>query len=157
MAVRMPNTAMDGCSGFSPDHHTASISNIQLVCGLCPPGQSVQKGESTPRRSQQKSCSDPIQGRCSRFSAIKKPQVPYLQTLVFLPHLSSSPGLRIPSSHTAFSGFPNDRLSSNVGASTHPVAVPSGILTRFSILLRGCYRIRRHSNGIFTCELSIHD
>jgi len=21
----MPNTAMDGCSGFSPDHHTASI------------------------------------------------------------------------------------------------------------------------------------
>ena len=30
----MPNTAMDGCSGFSPDHLTASISNIQLVCGL---------------------------------------------------------------------------------------------------------------------------
>ena len=26
-----PNTAMDGCSGFSPDHHAASISNIQLA------------------------------------------------------------------------------------------------------------------------------
>ena len=30
MAVRMPNTAMDGCSGFPPDHLTASISIIQL-------------------------------------------------------------------------------------------------------------------------------
>ena len=67
----MPNTAMDGCSGFSPDHHTASISNIQLVCGPWPSGQSVQKGESTRRRSQQKSCSNPILGRCSRFSATK--------------------------------------------------------------------------------------
>ena len=25
MARLMPNTVMDGCSGFSPDHHTASI------------------------------------------------------------------------------------------------------------------------------------
>ena len=22
---------------------------------------------------------------------------------------------------------------------------------------RGCYRVRRHSNGIFTCEAGIHD
>ena len=104
-----------------------------------------------------KKLQQPYTGPLQPFFRNKKPQVPYLQTLVFLPHLSSSPGLRIISSHTAFSGFPNDRLSSNVGASTHTVAVPSGIRTRFSILLRRCYRIRRHSNGIFTCTVSIHD
>ena len=117
----------------------------------------MHKGGSTRRRSQQKSCSNPKPEPLQPFFRNKKPQAPYLQTLVFLPHLSSSPGLRIISSHTAFSGFPNDRLSSCVGASTHTVAVPSGILTRFSILLRGCYRFRRHSNGIFTCTVSIHD
>ena len=57
----------------------------------------------------------------------------------------------------AFSGFPNDRLSPCTAASTHTVAVPSGIRTRFSILLRSCYRFHRHSNGIFTCEVSIHE
>ena len=91
------------------------------------------------------------------FFRNKKPQNPYLQILVFLPHLSSSPDLRIISSHTAFSDFSNDRLSSNVGASTHTVAVPSGIHTRFSILLWCCYHIHKHLNGIFTCTVSIHD
>ena len=98
----------------------------------------------------------PYTGPLQPFFRNKKPQNPYLQILVFLPHLSSSPDLRIISSHTAFSGFPNDRLSSNVGASTHTVAVPSGILARLSILLWGCYRVHRHSNGIFTCDHSIH-
>ncbi len=104
-----------------------------------------------------KKLQQPHTGPLHPFFRNKKPQAPYLQNLVFLPHLSSSPDLRIISSHTAFSGFPNDRLSSCVGASTHTVAVPSGILTRFSILLRGCYRVRRHSNGIFTCTDSIHE
>ena len=91
------------------------------------------------------------------FFRNKKPQNPYLQILVFLPHLSSSPDSRLVSNHTAFSGYPNDRLSSNVIASTHTVAVPSGIHTRFSILLWGCYRLHRHLNGIFTCTDSIHE
>ena len=34
--------------------------------------------------------------------------------------------------------------------STHTVAVPSGIFTRFSILLWGCYRFHRHSNHNIT-------
>ena len=65
----------------------------------------------------------------------QKTTEPVLADPCVLPHLSSSPDLRIISSHTAFSDFSNDRLSSNVGASTHTVAVPSGIHTRFSILL----------------------
>ena len=57
----------------------------------------------------------PYTGPLQPFFRNKKPQNPYLQILVFLPHLSSSPDLRIISSHTAFSDFSNDRLSSNVG------------------------------------------
>ena len=41
----------------------------------------------------------------------------------------------------------NDRLSPKCRTSTHTVAVPSGNLTRFSILPWGCYRTHRHSNG----------
>ncbi len=104
-----------------------------------------------------KKVQQPVTGPLQPYFRNKKPQNPYLQILVFLPHLSSSPDLRIISSHTAFSDFSNDRLSSNVGASTHTVAVPSGIHTRFSILLRGCYRLHRHLNGIFTCTDSIHE
>ena len=104
-----------------------------------------------------KKLQQPYTGPLQPFFRNKKPQNPYLQILVFLPHLSSSPDLRIISSHTAFSDFSNDRLSSNVGASTHTVAVPSGIHTRFSILLWGCYRVHRHLNGIFTCTDSIHE
>ncbi len=104
-----------------------------------------------------KKLQQPYKESLQPFFRNKKPQNPYLQILVFLPHLSSSPDLRIISSHTAFSDFSNDRLSSNVGASTHTVAVPSGIHTRFSILLWGCYRVHRHLNGIFTCTDSIHE
>ena len=104
-----------------------------------------------------KKLQQPYTGPLQPFFRNKKPQNPYLQILVFLPHLSSSPDLRIISSHTAFSDFSNDRLSSNVGASTYTVAVPSGIHTRFSILLWGCYRVHRHLNGIFTCTDSIHE
>ena len=136
---------MDGCSGFSPDHHAVSISNIQLVCGEL--FGAILRGRQAEKH---KKLQQPYKESLQPFFRNKKPQVPYLQTLVFLPHLSSSPDLRIISSHTAFSGFPNDRLSSNVGASTHTVAVPSGIRTRLSILLWGCYRIHRHLNGIFT-------
>ena len=65
------------------------------------------------------------------------------------PHLSSSPDLRFfgfvrPSQISPMTGFRLARTS------THTVAVPSGILTRLSILLRCCYRIHRHFNGIFT-------
>ena len=113
---------------------------------LCRGG--IRTWTATAKKLQQ-----PYKGPLQPFFRNKKPQNPYLQILVFLPHLSSSPDLRIISSHTAFSDFSNDRLSSNVGASTHTVAVPSGIHTRFSILPRGCYRIRRHSKGIFTCNV----
>ena len=63
------------------------------------------------------------------------------------PHLSSSPDLRFcgsvrPSQVAPMTGFRLARTS------THTVAVPSGILTRLSILLQCCYRSRRHLNGI---------
>ena len=120
-------------------------------------GNEQVKGDKTTQTVTAKKLQQPYKELLQPFFRNKKPQNPYLQILVFLPHLSSSPDLRIISSHTAFSDFSNDRLSSNVGASTHTVAVPSGIHTRFSILLWGCYRVHRHLNGIFTCEVSIHD
>ena len=142
---------MDGCSGFPPDSQTASIKQYSVgLRAVTARAISRSRGMRPTQTVTAKKLQQPYTGPLQPFFRNKKPQVPYLQTLVFLPHLSSSSDLRILSSHTAFSGFPNDRLSSCVGASTHTVAVPSGILTRFSILLRGCYRIRRHSNGILT-------
>ena len=120
-------------------------------------GNQQVKGMRPAQTVTAKKLQQPYKESLQPFFRNKKPQNPYLQILVFLPHLSSSPDLRIISSHTAFSDFSNDRLSSNVGASTHTVAVPSGILTRFSILLWGCYRVHRHLNGIFTCSDSIHE
>ena len=143
-----PNTAMDGCSGFSPDHQTASISNIQLACGLHRRGYPCRRINAWPAVQQKLRHS--LRNAAAVFPQQKITGSVLADPCAFL-HSSSSPDLRIVSSHIAFSGFPNDRLSSNVGASTHTVAVPSGILTRLSILLRGCYRIRRHLNGIFTC------
>ena len=61
-------------------------------------GGAIYAGGSRTATGKVKSCNNPIKGRCSRFSATKKSQVPYLQTLVFLPHLSSSSDLRILSS-----------------------------------------------------------
>ena len=104
-----------------------------------------------------KKLQQPYTGPLQPFFRNKKSQNPYLQTRVVLPHLSSSSDLRIVSFCAAFSGFPNDQLSPCTAASTHTAAVPSGNLTRLSILLRGCYRDRRHSNGIFTCRLSIYE
>ena len=91
------------------------------------------------------------------FFRNKKPQNPYLQILVFLPHLSSSSDLRILSSTQPSQISPMTDFRLSVGASTHTAAVPSGIHTRFSILLWGCYRVHRHLNGIFTCMVSIRE
>ena len=62
-----------------------------------------------------------------------------------------------PKLHTAFSGLTQWPTFVKCGASTHTAAVPSGIHTRFSILLWCCYHIHKHLNGIFTCTVSIHD
>ena len=68
-------------------------------------------------------------------------RVPVRQTC-----LSSSPDLRLLSSPTAFSDCSNDRLSPCVAVSALTVAVPFVNLTRFPILRRGCYHLRRHLN-----------
>jgi len=77
-----PNTAMDGCSGFSPDHLTVSISNIQLAAGCDHPGNQRIRGNSaqtaTAKKLQQL-LKEPLQP----FFRNKKPQNPYLQILVF--------------------------------------------------------------------------
>ena len=61
---------------------------------------------------QSKNCSNHT-GCCSRFSTTKTTESVLADSCVS-PHLSSSPDLRIFNSHTAFSAFANDRLSSNV-------------------------------------------
>ena len=59
---------------------------------------SRSRGNDLLRRSQQKKLQQPYIGPLQPFFRNKKSQVPYLQTLVFLPHLSSSSDLRILSS-----------------------------------------------------------
>ena len=143
---------MDGCSGFSPDYHTASISNIQLDRGMHISGQSCWGRQAEKYKKLQQPYK---KGRCSRFSATKNHRLRTCRPVCF-PHLSSSPDLRIFSSAWPSQGNPQWPAFALCRTSTHTVAVPSGIRTRFSILLRGCYHIRRHSNGIFTFEKSIH-
>ena len=52
-----------------------------------------------------------MKSRCSRFSATKNHRIRTCRFMC-LPHLSSSPDLRLLSVPTAFSAFANDRLSS---------------------------------------------
>ena len=157
MAVRMPNTAMDGCSGFSPDHHTASISNIQLAADCDRQGNQRIRGKDPHRRSQQKSCSNPT----NRVAAAVFPQQKTTGSVLADPSVFTSFKqffwLTHPKLHTAFSGLTQWPTFVKCGASTHTAAVPSGILTRFSILLWCCYHIHKHLNGIFTCTVSIHE
>ena len=212
MARGIPNTAMDGCSGFSPDHHTASIipfldkmvntilsrdihrapplaerNSIDYIfsgyaagriCGLIKRSNRFiwklvnqysvglravtvkairAEGGIHTQTVTAKKLQQPYTGPLQPFFRNKKPQAPYLQTLVFLPHLSSSSDLRIVSSVQPSQGNPQWPAFAKHKTFSHTAAVPSGILTRLSILLRGCYRFRRHSNGIFTCTVSIHD
>ena len=73
-----PNTAMDGCSGFSPDHLTASTHNIHLVCR-----------KNTAATLQRAAAAVFLQQKTTG-SVLADPSV--------FPHLSSSPDLRIISS-----------------------------------------------------------
>ena len=83
------------------------------------------------------------------FFRNKKPQAPYLQTLVFLPHLSSSSDLRIlsstqPSQVSPMTDFrPVWRLLAYSGGTvrdSHPVIYsPAGLLPRPQALKRNIY------------------
>ena len=80
MAGGEPNTAMDGCSGFSPDHLAVSTSNIQLVC------------------EKAKSCSNPTNRVAAAVFPQQKSHRSVLADPCVFPHLSSSPDLRLNSS-----------------------------------------------------------
>ena len=80
MARGEPNTAMDGCSGFAPDHLAVSISNIQLVC------------------EKAKSCSNPTNRVAAAVFPQQKSHRSVLADPCVFPHLSSSPDLRLISS-----------------------------------------------------------
>ena len=110
-----------------------------------------------------KSYSNPSKGPLQPFFRNKKSQNPYLQTHVFLPHLSSSSDLRIVSSHTAFSGFPNDRLSSSCRClhaysggtvrDSHPVFYsPAGLLPRPQALKRNIYLRIYDTRSLYDCQ-----
>ena len=149
---------MDGCSGFPPDSQTASIKQYSVgLRAVTVRAISRSRGIRPAQMVTAKNCSNPK----NRVAAAVFPQQKITGSVLAdpcaLPRLSSSPDLRVTGFCTAFSGFPNDRLSSVCISFALTVAVPSGNLTRLSILLRGCYRDRRHSNGIFTCRLSIYE
>ena len=162
MARGMPNTAMDGCSGFSPDHHTASISNIQLVCGPWPSGQSVQKGESTRRRSQQKSCSNPTNRVAAAVFPQQKSTGSVLADPRVFPHLSRSPDLWIisivrPSQISPMTGF---RLAQHLPTysggtvrESHPVFYsPAALLPHPQALKRNIYLRKQYTRYCPKCQ-----
>ena len=96
MANIMPNTAMDGCSGFPPDHLTASISNIQLAADCDRQGNQQVKGVETPDGHSKKAAATLHRAAAAVFPQQKITGSVLADPCVF-PHLSSSPDLRIDS------------------------------------------------------------
>ena len=89
---------MDGCSGFPPDSQTASIKQYSVGLRAVTVRAIRAEGGIHTQTVTAKKLQQPYKGPLQPFFRNKKPQVPYLQTLVFLPHLSSSSDLRILSS-----------------------------------------------------------
>ena len=129
--ARRPNTAMDGCSGFSPDHHALSISNIQLVCEKC------------------KSCSNPTNRVAAAVFPQQKSHRSVLADPCVLPHLSSSSDLRIlsstqPSQVSPMTDFRQvwclHAYSGGTVRDSHPVLYsPAGLLPHPQALKRNIY------------------
>lgn len=107
-----PNTGMDGCSGFAPDCFLPYLLRYEIkLCGLLPEGLSQSaRGSHFGNREQQKNCSTP-KDAAAVFR--NKDHIPYLQAWRKKHRMSSSPDWRFSGFCIAFSGFPNDRLSSN--------------------------------------------
>ena len=150
MARGEPNTAMDGCSGFAPDHLAVSISNIQLVC------------------EKAKSCSNPTNRVAAAVFPQQKTTGSVLADPRVFPHLSSSPDLRInssawPSQVAPMTGF---RLMQNLHAysggtvrESHPVFYsPVKLLPLTQALKRNIYlphkyiRLHKKSQWTFSAE-----
>ena len=89
---------MDGCSGFPPDSQTASIKQYSVGLRAVTVRAIRAEGGIHTQTVTAKKLQQPYTGPLQPFFRNKKPQAPYLQTLVFLPHLSSSSDLRILSS-----------------------------------------------------------
>ena len=90
---------MDGCSGFPPDSQTASIKQYSVgLRAVTVRAIRAEGGIHTQTVTAKKAAATLQTESLQPFFRNKKPQVPYLQTLVFLPHLSSSSDLRILSS-----------------------------------------------------------
>ena len=116
------------------------------LCRGVAPGRAIcRRGKSTATGGN-KNCGNSHRNCRSRFSASKTTAIRTCRSRCGSHRLSSSPDLRIfrtvrPSQVSPMTGF---RLAQ---PSTHTVAVPFVICTRFSILPWGCYRSHRHSNG----------
>ena len=100
---QLPNTAIDGCSGFSPDHKTISDTQYSF------------DGSKKLQQS--------LWTAAAVFLHTKYTHQPQIRGRVVNTHSSRSSDLRIVSICTAFSGFPNDRLS--------PCAEPPRIQRRY--------------------------
>ena len=140
---------MDGCSGFWPDHLTASIKQYSVglravtVQAICAEG-GIHTWTVTAKKLQQ-----PYKESLQPFFRNKKPQNPYLQILVFLPHLSSSSDLRIlsstqPSQISPMTDFRQvwclHAYSGGTVRDSHPVFYsPVGLLPRPQALKRNIY------------------
>ena len=101
---------MDGCSGFSPDHHTASISNIQLAADCDHPGNQRIRGAIRTGGHSKKAAATPTRAAAAVFPQQKTTESVLADSCVF-PHLSSSSDLRIISSVRPSQETPNDQLS----------------------------------------------
>ena len=89
---------MDGCSGFPPDSQTASIKQYSVGLRTVTARAIRAEGGIRTQTVTAKKLQHPYTGPLQPFFRNKKSQNPYLQTHVFLPHLSSSSDLRIISS-----------------------------------------------------------
>ena len=120
---------MDGCSGFSPDHHAVSISNIQLTAEGC------EKGEQPTAYTE--NAASPINRDAAAVFPQQKSHRSVLADPCVFPHLSSSPDLRLnssawPSQITPMTGFHQMQnlhaYSGGTVRDSHPVSYSLAVL-----------------------------
>ena len=146
----IPNfTNLNLGTNLSPKSSKKSFQWMPAIFAAVLPrkGNHRKKGGVLPDIRDNKNCGNSRRNCRSRFSASKTTAVRTCRPRCGSHRLSSSPDLRFLGFAWPSQGNPNDRLSPNSRTSTHTVAVPFVICTRFSILPWGCYHTHRHSNG----------
>jgi len=138
-------------AGSLTDGPQAKHSNGRLFRILTGLPRCINKQYSLGLVTGNKKLQQPCKGPLQPFFRNKKSQNPYLQAPVVLPHSSSSPDLRIRSTHQPSQLSPMTDFRQQWVPPRLQWRYRSGFSPDSLFSHNGCCRHRRHLKGIFTC------